>query len=178
VRAVAALGMLALTIGTPASADSPFGHRDGDDRDTIVPITSYPLGESQQVASGMARQLRMHWVQRDLCDQLGCLVVHNDTRNYTVAEFRILSRGRDGMPRWGANQLEHPLLPKQQLVQVKMAAADSCNRDIRFVLKHRKTKETLVMESATNLCPTPHVHNVIHLNVRVPAVTVEDEQPQ
>ena len=171
-------GLYALALGTVASAQSPFTHRDGSDEgDTILPVTSYPLGGSQAVARGMARELRLQWLQQDLCDQLGCLVVHNDTRAYKLAEMRVQLLGKDGTPRWGRNQLDHPLLPKEKLIRVKVAPADSCQREIMFVLQHRKTRERLEMETTTNLCPTPKADNVIRLNVKTPQVTVEDETP-
>jgi hypothetical protein len=172
VRLLAAFG--ALWLGAAASAQSPFTNRDGSDAaDTILPITSYPLGQAQLVAQGLARNVRMHWIEKQLCDEIGCLVVQNDTSNYKVAEFRI-ELVEDGGSRWSRNQLLHPLLPKQKLVRLKVAPAESCQRDIRFVLQHRKTKERLVMESSTNLCPTPHADNVIRLNVVRPEVTVEE----
>lgn len=162
-------------MASAASADSPFTPRGGaDGGDTIVPITSYPLGESQLVARSMARNLRMRWIERDLCDQIGCLVVQNDTKFYKVAEFRIQLVDRDGSSRWSRNQLLHPLLPKEKVVRLKVAPADSCERDIMFVLQHRKTREQLVMESTTNLCPTPNADNLIRIEVKKPEVRVEE----
>ncbi len=174
-----AIGMMALVTASAGIAQSPFTHRDGtNDGDTILPITSYPLGQSQVVASRMATALQLEWVKRDLCWQIGCLVIHNDTKFYKVSEIRIQSAGRDGEARWGSNQLQHPLLPKEKLVQLKIASADSCERDIQFVLKHRKTRERLVLESIANLCPTPHVDNIIRIDVRKPEVTVDENQVQ
>ena len=174
-RLQSTLGVLVLAMASAASADSPFSHRDGSDGgDTILPITSYPLGESQAVARSMARNLRMHWIERDLCDQIGCLVVQNDTKFYKVAEFRIELLDRDGASRWSRNQLVHPLLPKEKLVRLKVAPADSCERDILFVLQHRKTKEQLVMESTTNLCPSPNADNLIRIDVKKPEITVQE----
>jgi hypothetical protein len=161
-------------MGTGASAQSPFTRRDeSEEGDTILPITSYPLGQSQLVARSMARELRMRWIEREACNQIGCLVVQNDTRFYKVAEFRIQLLNRDGSSRWSRNQLLHPLLPKQKLVRLKVAPAESCERDIMFVLQHRKTKQQLVMESTTNLCPTPNADNVIRIDVKKPEVTVQ-----
>jgi len=175
VRFSGAFGVLLLALASAASADSPFTQRGGADAgDTILPITSYPLGESQVVANAMARNLRMHWIERDLCDQIGCLIVQNDTKFYKVAEFRIQLVDRDGSSRWSRNQLLHPLLPKEKVVRLKVASADSCNRDILFVLQHRTTKEKLVMESTTNFCPTPKADNLIRIDVKKPEVRVQE----
>jgi hypothetical protein len=175
VRPFAGFGVLGLALASIASAQSPFTHRDGSDEgDAILPITSYPLGQSQVVAASMARNLRMRWLEREACDQIGCLVVQNDTRFYKVAQFRIELMNRDGSSRWSRNQLLHPLLPKEKLVRLKVAPADSCERDIMFVLQHRKTREQLVMESTTNLCPTPNADNVIRIDVKKPEVIVQE----
>ena len=174
-RSIAFVGIVAVVLASSAAADSPFTHRDGsDDGDAILPMTSYPLGESQSVAHSMARALRWQWIERDLCDQVGCLVIRNDTRFYKVAEFRIELIDRNGASRWSQNQLVHPLLPTEKLVRLKVAPADSCDRDIMFVLQHRKTREKLVMESSTNFCPTPNADNVIRINVKKPKITVPE----
>jgi hypothetical protein len=177
VRAFVAFALL-LT-ASPAFAESPFTHRDGSDEgDTLAPITSYPLGESQVVAQSYARNVRMYWIQKDLCDQIGCLVVHNDTKFYKVAEFRIELIDRDGASRWSQNQLLHPLLPQQKIIRVKVAPAGTCDRQVQFVLKHRKTGETMVIDGTTNFCPSPHADNVIRINVKQPEVTVDENQTQ
>jgi hypothetical protein len=171
-------GLSMLVAASTASADSPFTHRDGSDEgDTILPITSYPLGESQVVAHAMLRSLQYHWIQEDMCERFGCLIVQNDTRLFTVAEFRIQSHLRDGTQRWSANLLDHPMLPTDTVTRVKTASID-CDRPVQFVLKHRKTKEKLVMEGTTNLCPTPHADNLIRINIKLPEVTVDEKQPQ
>jgi hypothetical protein len=164
---------------TAATAQSPFTSRDGsDDGDSILPITSYPLGQSQLVSRNMARALRIQWIERDLCDRIGCLIVHNDTRLYKLAEMRVELIGRDGTSRWGRNQLERPLYPKERLTQFKVAPPESCDRAIQFVLKHRKTRERLVMEAIANLCSSPNVDNVIRLDVVKPEVTVGADPAQ
>lgn len=178
-RRIGTVALLSLFFASAGAAQSPFTHRDGSDSgDTILPITSYPLGQSQLVAMRMARELQMQWIEQDLCDQIGCLVIHNDTKFYKVAEFRIELFDSEGSSRWSRNQLLHPLLPKDKLVRLKVAPADYCEREIQFVLKHRKTKERLVMESTTNLCPTPHADNVIRIDVKKPEVTVDERQGQ
>lgn len=176
-RHLATLGLLFLGMPAAAAADTPFGHPYQDDADTIVPITSYPLGESQVVAHALARSVQAYWIEQDMCDLFGCLVVHNDTRLYKVAEFRILARLGDGRQRWSANLLEHPLLPKESVTRIKTASID-CYRPVQFTLKQRKTKEVVVMEGTTNLCTTPHADNVIRINVKQPEVTVDESQNQ
>jgi hypothetical protein len=177
VRLLATLGLLLLGIPTASSADTPFGHPYQDEADTIVPLTSYPLGESQVVAHALARNVQMYWIEQDMCDRFGCLVVHNDTRLFKVAEFRILAHLPDGRHRWSANLLEHPLLPTESTTRIKTASVD-CERPIQFVLKQRKTKEVVVMEGTTNLCTTPHADNVIRINVKQPEVTIDESQTQ
>jgi len=162
-----------LGMGSAAPAQSPFDRRDGEVGDTILPITSYPLGQSEIVAHAALQNLRYHWIEKDLCDRYGCLVVRNESKNYKVAEFRIMSHLRDGTKRWSANLLDHPMLQTDTVTRIKTASID-CERPIRFLLKQRKTKETVVMEGVTNLCTTPHVDNLIRINVKVPEVTVED----
>ena len=176
-RQLAALGLLILGTATAAPADTPFGHPFQDEADTIVPITSYPLGESQVVAHSLARDVHYYWIEQDMCDRFGCLVVHNDTRLYKVAEFRILAHRPDGSQRWSANLLEHPLLPTEKVTRIKTASID-CDRPVQFILRQRKTKETVVMEGVTNLCTTPHADNVIRINVKQPEVTIDENQNQ
>jgi hypothetical protein len=167
-------GLLGLGIASAAAADTPFNHHADGEGDTILPRTSYPLGQSQVVASSMARSLRMEWVKRDLCWQIGCLVVHNDTKYYKVAEFRVQMPRRDGTARWGPNQLHHSLLPQQKIVRLKTAPSDSCERQLQFVMQNRQTREKMTIETVSNLCPTPHTDNVVRLNVVKPEVTIEE----
>lgn len=175
-RFLATFGALIL-LSSAAAADSPFGHTYSEDADTILPITSYPLGESQIVAHSMANNLRLHWIEQDMCDRFGCLIVRNSTRLYKVAEFRIEAHYRDGTKRWSYNLLEHPLLPTEQVVRVKTASID-CDRPVKLLLKHRKTKEVLVMEGTANLCTTPGADNILRVEVKKPEVTVEENQTQ
>jgi len=175
VRVLATSGLLALAVASAAIADSPFTHRDGSDEgDSILPITSYPLGQSQVVSESMARNVQMYWIQKDMCDQMGCLIIQNDAKNYKVADFRIELVDRDGSSRWSRNQLLHPLLPTESVVRLKVAPAESCARQIKFTLQHRKTKEKLELAGTTDFCPSPHATNMIRINVKSPEVTVED----
>jgi hypothetical protein len=154
----------------PAPTTSPFGAA-GEDR--ILPQTSYPLGRSESVAQGLAASLQVERVKRKLCEELGCLVIRNDSRNYSVTGFFVKMPAMLGTDRWGPNQLDSPLRPSFSLLKVKTGGADACALPVRFELKKRRSGERAAIIAEGNFCATPGQTNVLSIRVVTPQVSVE-----
>jgi hypothetical protein len=154
----------------PDPTTSPFGAAN-DDR--ILPKTSYPLGRADLVARGMAASLRVEHIKRQLCEEFGCLVVRNDSRNYVVTGFYVKMPGMLGTDRWGENVLDDPLRPSDSLLKVKTGDADACALPVRFELKKRRTGERATVLSEGNFCSTPGQTSVLRIRAVTPRVIVE-----
>ena len=98
-RALPARSML-LLFAAPAAAQimvpstDPFAG--GEAEDKILPKTSYPLGRSDVVARQMVLGLKLERLQRDLCAELGCLMIINKSKSYEVTAFYAQTAGADG----------------------------------------------------------------------------------
>ena len=171
------IGIAAVMLVVDASAQvssapttSPF---DGASEDRILPKTSYPLGRSDLVAQGMAADLRVERVKRRLCDEFGCLVVRNESRNYNLTGFYVKMPDMIGTDRWGVNQLDEPLRPNYSLLKVKMGDADACALPVRFELRRRRSGERATVLAEGNFCSTPRQISLLSVRVVSPQVTVE-----
>ena len=165
-----------LLIAAPASAQimvpttDPFaGH---DEADQVRPKTSYPLGRSDMVARGMALSLRIARAQRDLCAEMGCLVIVNESRAYQVTGFFVQTKKPDGTPEWSSNQFGRPLYARSATWRYKTGGADACDLAVRFVFRHPKTRDTVTYDARANLCAAPHNDSVIRIRAVVPEVEV------
>ncbi len=143
-----------------------------DAADTVRPKTSYPIGQSDMVAKAMLLSLKLERAQRDLCWELGCLVIVNESKSYNVIGFYVQSMDRDGNPAWSPNQFGRPLYAKRATFRYKTGAADSCDLPVKFVLKHPKTKDTFEFETRASLCKAPHVDSLVRIRAVVPGVEV------
>ena len=85
--------LLAFAYGVPALAQtvpismSPFA---GGSSEDSTANTSYPYGESEKMARGMASAVQMAQQKHDLCWQYGCLVIANTSKNFRITEFRVI----------------------------------------------------------------------------------------
>ena len=96
-----------LAFAGPASAQS----HDSQDGDTIGAKTATVFGGSEQVARNMLVAMRLERKQRDLCDEMGCLVIVNESQHFNVTGFFVDSSIKTGKSGWGANQFERPCSP-------------------------------------------------------------------
>lgn len=175
-----ALILLSLLAAVPAAAQvveptgSPFTGG-GEAEDKILPKTSYPLGRSDTVARQMALGLRLERTQRNLCAELGCLMIVNETKSYEVTAFyaQTAGPGTGGKPEWSANQFGRPLYPKRATWRFKTGGPDTCNVPVRFVLRNPKTKDVVEFETRTSLCSGPRNDSLVRIRAVVPEVRVE-----
>jgi hypothetical protein len=128
-------------------------------------------GASQAVANTLLRSMRLEQRKRDLCWQLGCIVIVNESNGYKVTRFLVGETVR-GERRWSRNQFGRPLLAKRTTYRFKMPG-DECERPVKFVLERTDNKDRIDLETRVNFCPTPHVHSLLRLNVLTPRVIVE-----
>jgi len=154
----------------PDPTTSPFG---APNEDRIIPKTSYPLGRADLVAQRMAASIRVEHIKRKLCDEFGCLVVRNESRNYVVTGFYVKMPGMLGTDRWGENVLDDPLRPSYSLLKVKTGDTDACALPVRFELKKRRTGERATVLSDGNFCSTPGQTSVLRIRVVTPRVVLE-----
>jgi len=144
----------------------------GDEADQVRPKTSYPLGRSDIVARQMALGLRLERVQRDLCAELGCLMIINESKTYRITGFYAQTAGADGKPEWSSNQFGRPLFPKSATWRFKTGGPGTCDVPVRFTMHNPKTKDTVEFETRTSLCSGPHNDSLVRIRAIVPEVKV------
>lgn len=155
--------------GGPALSQSPFTRTDSGD--TILPATSYPLGESQFMAENMARNLRMRWIQEQYCWTHGCLIIANDSKSFDVRSYQWETVRSDGSRRWGLNLLDRPLRPSEGIMRIKWNLKD-CERRVMFRLRQRVSKQEVIATGLLNICSTPKMNTVVKLRAVIPSVTI------
>ena len=169
--------LLRLLGGAPAAAQvvepttDPFAG--GDAADKVLPKTSYPLGRADVVARQMVLGLRLERAQRDLCAEVGCLMIVNESRNYEVTAFYAQTVGADGRREWSSNQFGQPLYPKRATWRFKTGGPLTCDVPVRFVLRNRKTKGVVQFDTRTSLCSGPRNDSVVRIRAVIPEVRVE-----
>jgi len=175
-KAGPALTML-LLFTAPAAAQvmvpttDPFAG--GEAEDKILPKTSYPLGRSDLVARQMVLGLKLERVQRDLCAELGCLMIINESKSYEVTAFYAQTAGADGKAEWSSNQFGRPLYPRRATWRFKTGGPSTCDVPVRFVMRNRKTGDVVQFETRTSLCSGPHNDSLVRIRAVVPEVRVE-----
>jgi hypothetical protein len=145
----------------------------GEAEDKILPKTSYPLGRSDVVARQMVLGLKLERVQRDLCAELGCLMIINESKSYEVTAFYAQTAGPDGKVEWSSNQFGQPLYPKRATWRFKTGGPGTCDVPVRFVMRNRKTRDLVQFETRTSLCSGPHNDTLVRIRAVVPEVRVE-----
>lgn len=166
-----------LLLAAPAAAQimvpttDPFAG--GEAEDKVLPKTSYPLGRSDVVARQMVLGLKLERAQRDLCAELGCLMIINESRNYQVTAFYAQTAGADGQPEWSSNQFGRPLYPKRATWRFKTGGPTTCDVPVRFVLRNPRTKDEFQFETRTSLCSGPHNDSLVRIRAVVPEVRVD-----
>lgn len=166
-----------LLLAAPAAAQvmipttSPFAG--GEAEDKILPKTSYPLGRADVVARQMVLGLRLERAQRDLCAELGCLMIVNESRSYQVTAFYAQTAGADGTPEWSSNQFGQPLYPKRATWRFKTGGPGTCDVPVRFVLRNPRTRDQIRFETRTSLCSGPHNDSLVRIRAVAPEVKVD-----
>ena len=155
----------------PQSADAS-----ADEGNSIAPISSYPLGRADLVASGMVNMLHLNRVKEDLCQRYGCLFVVNESRAYKLMEMRVAMTGRDGVRRWGPNQLDRPLPAMKATMRVKVPDLAPCDLPVRVLLRETRGREEVALEDKVRLCAEPDRHTMMRVRVVKPSVEVIDER--
>jgi len=153
----------------PPTTDPFTGSEDGD---SVRPLTSYPLGQSEQVARSMLVALRLEQKQRDLCWELGCVVIVNESKTYMVTGFYVRTAAADGSPGWSRNQFGVPLLAKRATFRFKTGPATACDLPARFVLRAPHSKETISYDTRISLCSSPHRDSLVRIRAAIPEVEV------
>ena len=172
--AIVGLVPLAPSLAQPTEpSNSPYDSTAG--ADSITPKTATVFGGSEQVARNMLTAMRLHRRERDLCWEVGCVVIVNESRNHVITGFHVDSSIRTGKPGWGRNQLGTPLLAMKATYRVKLDEKDSCELPVRFVLRHVETREEVTVEGRTNLCRSRDSVSLLRVKVVTPTVIVGDE---
>jgi hypothetical protein len=159
---------LACALAAPALAQADLGVGAADG---VPPINLVPHGASDSVAADMAVALRIQQHQRDLCWELGCLVILNESRSFEVTGFYVAEGEANGRTRWSHNQFGMALQPRRATFRFKTGEKD-CKRAVRFTARNPNTKEKVSIEGVADLCTTPHMDSVMRINVNHPEVIV------
>lgn len=144
----------------------------GDSGDTVAPKTSYPVGNAELVARNMLVAMRLEQKQQDLCWQMGCLVIVNESQTYQVTDFRLREKRRDGSLVWGSNQFGQPLQPRRATFRFKSGGADTCAMPVKFVMRKPKTHDKFEFETTISLCSSPHRDSLVRIRAVTPEVRV------
>jgi hypothetical protein len=120
----------------------------------------------------MVLGLKLERAQRDLCAELGCLMIINESKTYRVTGFFARTAGADGRPEWSSNQFGRPLYPKSATWRFKTGGPGTCDVPVRFTLHNPKTKDTFEFETRTSLCSGPHNDSLVRIRAIIPEVKV------
>ncbi|HET9356433.1 MAG TPA: hypothetical protein VFO42_09755 [Sphingomicrobium sp.] len=167
--------LIAAAAAAPAAAQQAPWDNDQSAGDTVAPITSYPLGRADLVATGLVQSLRLARVKEDLCLKYGCLVIVNESRAYKVVEMRVEMTDRRGAKRWGPNQLDRPLLAREATLRIKVPDLATCELPVRFTLRETRGREQLSIDDRVRLCAEPDRHTLMRIKVVKPRVETVDE---
>jgi hypothetical protein len=171
-------GMPALAQEAPVPSGSPFSKDPGMDGDSVRPINSYALGESEDLARSMLASLRMEKRVRNLCWEIGCVVFVNESNNYMVTGFFVQQPAKKGGTEWSRNQFLIPLLAQRVTFRFKTGNADACDLPARFVLRAPHSKETISYDTRISLCSTPHRDSLVRIKAVTPEVRVGEPAAQ
>lgn len=173
-RIASAFVLAALLFTSGASSAQSYDDLGGD---TIGAKTATVLGGSEQVARNMLVAMRLERKQRDLCDEMGCLVIVNESQSFNVTGFFVDGSVKTGKSGWGANQFRTPLLARKATYRVRLDESGVCELPLMFVMRHVTTGEEVRVEGRTNMCRTPRGAALLRLKVVVPTVELGAQEP-
>ena len=173
-RLIASASLLAIALARPASAQEGGASQDVNSVG-VVP----PRGMSFENAQAMMMIMRGASNQvRDNCWSLGCVLIVNDTSGYDVVGFYLDAAKPGQNPRWSHNQFAEPLWPSKATLRFKTGSADTCSMPVRFVLRHRETREKTEISGTSSFCTTPHQDTLIRIKMLEGKVYVRgDDEP-
>jgi hypothetical protein len=161
----AAMAWLSALAGPAAAQVVDPGDPTTGSGDTIGGLVT---GNAEDVAHAMLNSMRLAKQQQDLCWELGCLVIVNESPTYEVTQFLVQDRRRGGG--WSDNQFGAPLKPKSATFRFKSGGADTCDLPVRFVLRNPRTREKTTLDGRLELCKSPHHDSLARIRVLVPQV--------
>lgn len=170
-RTLSALVTMSL-LAVPAAAQVTDPAVPHDGADTIAPKTSYPLGDSEAVARSMLLSMKIAQRQRDLCWELGCLVIVNESQAYEVTGFFVQMTRKDGSIGWSNNQFGLPLMPRRATFRFKSGGPETCDQPVKFAMRKAKTKDVFWFETRIPLCSQPHRDSLVRIKAVLPEVRV------
>ncbi|WP_152569406.1 MULTISPECIES: hypothetical protein [Sphingomonas] len=161
------LGAVMALAATPAAAQvvdpgDPMGG-DGDSTGGLV------TGNAEEVAHSMLLGMQLEKKQQDLCWEMGCLVIVNESPTYEVTQFLVQDPRRG---RWSDNQFGAPLRPKSATFRFKSGGPDACDLPVRFQLRNPTTKAKLTLDGRLTLCKQPQRDSLVRIRVLTPTVEV------
>ncbi|HKX92369.1 MAG TPA: hypothetical protein VJM15_08100 [Sphingomicrobium sp.] len=145
----------------------------GDPGDTIAPKNITPIGNPEMVARSMLLAMKLQQKQRELCWELGCLVIVNESSSYEVAGFHVQEKRKDGSLGWSRNQFGRPLMPRRATFRFKSGGPDTCDQPVKFVLKRPKTRDGFEFETRVSLCRSPQRDSLVRIRAVIPEVEVK-----
>lgn len=142
---------------------APAASAQDQDSAGVIP----PRGMSYETAQAMITMLSGGNKQViDNCWDLGCVLIINDTSTYDVVGFYIDSAKQGRSAQWSRNQFGEPLWPSKATLRFKTGRApDMCDLPVRFVLRHRETREKTEIAGNTSLCTAPHQDTLIRIKM-------------
>ena len=173
-RLIASAFLLAIALARPAAAQQG-GVAEDVNSAGVVP----PRGMSFENAQAMMAVMRGASQQvRDNCWSLGCVLIVNDTSGYDVIGLYLDSAKPGESARWSHNQFPQPLWPSKATLRFKTGSASTCNMTVRFVLRHRDTREKTEINGTSSFCTSPHRDTLIRIKMLEGKVYVRgDDEP-
>jgi hypothetical protein len=156
-----------------AQSTSPYDSTAADD--TITPKNITIFGGSEQIARNMLSSMRLERRERDMCWEVGCVVIVNESQKFAVTAFHVDGSVKSGKAGWGRNQFRTPLQAMKATYLLKLDEKQSCDLPVQFVLRHVETQEEVKVEGRSDLCRSPQSVSMIRLKVLTPTVTVGEE---
>jgi hypothetical protein len=144
-----------------------------DSGDTIPPKNITPIGNPEMVARSMLLAMKLQQKQRELCWELGCLVIVNESSSYEVTGFHVQVKRRDGSLGWSANQFGQPLRPRRATFRFKSGGPDTCDQPVKFVMRKAKSKDVFEFQTRVALCQSPHRDSLVRIRAVFPEVEVK-----
>jgi hypothetical protein len=143
---------------------------------TLQPCAAYAQGEWTKPRTGgeiMAEEAQYHFTvekrRDDKCRRFGCLIVINETREYTMTGMYLDTAFMEGRGEavWSKNLLYWPGIYPMRATSFPTAfkRQEACAIPARFEFEHTGTRETVSAFATVSLCRRPGLP-FIRLRVR------------
>ena len=169
------VAVLALFVGLASPAASQMVWQGESTRDGVIkPKMSYPVGNPDAIGRIMWGNLRLAAARQKACMEIGCLIIINGSDSYRLDEFYVRPVSPRTPSDWGPNQFDRPLRAREAAVRFKLPDERFCSWPVRFVMRNRKTREVVPIETSASLCASPRKDTVLNVRVLHPDVKVEE----